>query len=291
MIKLVACDLDGTLFNSKVEISQENIQAIRAAQENGIEFLIATGRGPTQSQQIIRKAGLKTGFININGALVFNKDGELQVKCAIPAAKVTQIVALLQKRHLYFEIIAANHAYTESIRKRIDYLAQMLVTLNPKLTLPQARITAANNKALLNIIEVNSYRELLVNKNIEVMKIIAFDARGADAFIDVKKDIKRLGGLAVTSSSAANIEINAERAQKGIALLDYAKIRGIKREEVAAIGDNLNDESMISNAGVGVAMGNAVPRIKKLAQVVTKTNNDNGVAYILNKFIAANAQK
>ena len=98
-----------------------------------------------------------------------------------------------------------------------------------------------------------------------------------------------MGDLVVTSSSASNIEINNINAQKGIALLEYAKEKGIKREEVAAIGDNLNDESMIRNAGTGVAMGNAVPAIKELAQVETKTNNENGVAYILHKFIEDNA--
>ena len=73
--------------------------------------------------------------------------------------------------------------------------------------------------------------------------------------------------------------------------MEYAKKKGLKREEVAAIGDNLNDESMIRDAGTGVAMGNAVPAIKKLAQVQTKTNDENGVAYILKQFISENAKE
>ena len=97
-----------------------------------------------------------------------------------------------------------------------------------------------------------------------------------------------MGDLVVTSSSSSNIEINEQHAQKGLALLDYAKLKGIKPEEIAAIGDNLHDESMIRAAGTGVAMGNAIPAIKKIAQVVTKRNNEDGVAYILNKFIADN---
>ncbi|MBA1393379.1 HAD family phosphatase, partial [Lactobacillus sp. XV13L] len=97
-----------------------------------------------------------------------------------------------------------------------------------------------------------------------------------------------LGGVAVTASAAANIEINDVHAQKGPALLDYARQKGIKRSEIAAIGDNLNDASMIEAAGTGVAMANAVPAIKELAQVETKSNNDDGVAYILQKFIDMN---
>lgn len=74
-------------------------------------------------------------------------------------------------------------------------------------------------------------------------------------------------------------------------MLDYAKLKNIKKDEIAAIGDNLNDESMIRAAGVGVAMGNAIPLIKDIAQVTTKNNNEDGVAYILNQFIKDNQQK
>ena len=142
----------------------------------------------------------------------------------------------------------------------------------------------------MNMQQVRSFKELLQDPNIEVMKILAFDSRGHEAFDDVKKDINDMGNLVVTSSSSSNIEINAAKATKGNALLDYAKLKGFKQSEIATIGDNLNDESMIKEAGVGVAMGNAIPAIKKLAQIVTKKNNDDGVAHILNQFIKENKQ-
>lgn len=291
MIKLVACDLDGTLFNSNMEVSEENVRAIHKAQKSGIEFLIATGRAPKQSRAIIRNSNLKTGFINLNGALVFDTNDNLIVKHALPTAKAKKIVDILHQNHFYFEIITANHTYSESIEKRIANFAHSLAILNPNITFKQAVAISAGSKAILNMVHVNSFKKLLADPKIEVMKIIAFDSRGYEAFIDVKKDISKLGDPAITSSSAANIEINDVNAQKGIALLDYAKKKGIKREEIAAIGDNLNDESMIREAGTGVAMGNAVSAIKKLAQVQTKSNNDNGVANILNKFLADNAKK
>ncbi|MCT7750174.1 HAD hydrolase family protein, partial [Lactobacillus gasseri] len=73
-------------------------------------------------------------------------------------------------------------------------------------------------------------------------------------------------------------------AQKGIALMDYAKLQGYQPDEVMAIGDNLNDESMIRMAGIGVAMENAAPEIKEIANFITKTNNENGVAYAIRHF-------
>ncbi|EEJ72402.1 Cof-type HAD-IIB family hydrolase [Lactobacillus ultunensis] len=290
MIKLVACDLDGTLFNSNMAVSNANAQAVKNAQENGIEFLIATGRAPRESRSILRDANLQTGFINLNGALVFDEQNKLMVKHSIPNVKALEIIKLLHRENFYFEILTENQVYTENLDQRIANVAHLMVDLNPLLDFRQAVAISVGNKAILNMKQVPKFEDLLQDPKIEIMKFIAFDARGHEAFTDVKKAIAQMGDLVVTSSSSSNIEINDAQAQKGIALLDYAKLKNIKREEIAAIGDNLNDESMIREAGVGVAMGNAIPAIKHLAQVITKNNNEDGVAYILNQFVKENKQ-
>lgn len=291
MIKLVACDLDGTLFNSNMTVSEANAQAVKNAQNNGIEFLIATGRAPRESRSILRDANLHTGFINLNGALVFNEAGQLMVKHSIPTQKAIQIVNLLHKAGFYFEVVTENQVYSENLEQRITNVAHLMVDLNPLLDFRQAVTISPGNKTIMNMKQVPSFTELLADPEIEVMKFIAFDSRGHEAFADVKKEIAELGDLVITSSSSSNIEINADEAQKGLALLDYAKLKNIKKDEIAAIGDNLNDERMIRAAGVGVAMGNAIPLIKDIAQVTTKNNNEDGVAYILNQFIKDNQQK
>lgn len=291
MIKLVACDLDGTLFNSNMTISEENAAAIKLAQENGIEFLVATGRSPQQSRKNMREYGLKTGFININGALVYDANEQLQVKHQLPNEKAKLIAHILLKNQLYFELVTADKIYSNDISKRVVNLARSLMSLNPGVTFKKAVATAAGSNAMLSMTLVEDFDQLLADPKTEIMKIISFDAHGPAAFSSAKKEIMSLGDVAVTSSAAANIEINDIKAQKGPALLDYARKKGFKKEEVAAIGDNLNDASMIRDAGIGVAMANAVPAIKKLAQVKTKSNDDNGVAYILKKFIKNNAEE
>lgn len=290
MIKLVACDLDGTLFNSNMSVSEANIQAVKNAQNTGIEFLIATGRAPRESRAVLKDAGLHTGFINLNGALVFDEDGKLMVKHKIPTSKALKLVELLHQAGFYFEIITADQVYTEDLNQRISNVAHLVVDLNPLLDFKQAVAISAGNKTIMNMKQVDHFEDLLHDPDVEVMKIIAFDSRGHEAFDNVKKEVAKIEDLVVTSSSSSNIEINAHQAQKGIALLDYAKLKNIKRDEIAAIGDNLNDESMIREAGTGVAMGNAIPAIKRLAQITTKTNNEDGVAYILNQFIKENKQ-
>lgn len=291
MIKLVACDLDGTLFNSNMTVSDTNTQAVKNAQNNGIEFLIATGRAPRESRSILKDADLNTGFISLNGALVFNEEGKLIVKHSIPTNKAIQIVNLLHDAGFYFEIVTEKQVYSENLEQRITNVAHLMVDLNPLLDFRQAVAISASNKTITNMKQVPSFTKLLSDPQIEVMKFIAFDSRGHEACADVKEEIAKLGDLVVTSSSSSNIEINAVKAQKGLALLDYAKLKNIKQNEIAAIGDNLNDESMIRAAGVGVAMGNAIPLIKDIAQVTTKNNNEDGVAYILNQFVKENQQK
>lgn len=291
MIKLVACDLDGTLFNSNMTVSDTNTQAVKNAQNNGIEFLIATGRAPRESRSILKDADLNTGFISLNGALVFNEEGKLIVKHSIPTNKAIQIVSLLHDAGFYFEIVTEKQVYSENLEQRITNVAHLMVDLNPLLDFRQAVAISAGNKTITNMKQIPSFTKLLSDPQIEVMKFIAFDSRGHEAFADVKEEIAKLSDLVVTSSSSSNIEINAVKAQKGLALLDYAKLKNIKQNEIAAIGDNLNDESMIRAAGVGVAMGNAIPLIKDIAQVTTKNNNEDGVAYILNQFVKENQQK
>lgn len=288
MIKLIACDLDGTLFNSEMKVSPGNAKAIKEAERKGIEFLVATGRAPRESQKLMAAANLKTGFINLNGALVFDQKGNLVIKHAISKKKAVAIVKLLRQQKFYFEIVTEHHVYSENLNKRIANVAHVYATLNPGMSFKEAVAISAGNKSIMNISKIGNFDQLLRDPKKEILKIIAYDSRGPIAFEDLIPAIRKLGQVVVTSSSANNIEINHQKAQKGLALLAYAKIKGIGIAQTAAIGDNLNDESMIRLAGTGVAMGNAVPRIKHLAQVRTKDNNHDGVAWILKKFMADN---
>lgn len=119
------------------------------------------------------------------------------------------------------------------------------------------------------------------------MKLIGFNEHQHRILAPLKKDItKNIKDVVVTSSSPNNVEINSVNAQKGIALLQYAQNKNILPEEIMAIGDNLNDYSMIRDAGVGVAMANAIPAIKELAQISTDSNINDGVAQIIEKTVA-----
>lgn len=285
LVKLIASDMDGTLLDDKMEISAANVAAIKRAQAQGIEFLVATGREIQEAKPLVEKAGLKTGFISLNGARVFDTDGELIVDFPIPKATALEIEKLMKKDNFYFEIVTNQGVYSDSRINRIQAVADLLVALNPDTSYKIAVALGAARLELMNINYVENYLDILEDPKIEVMKFVVFDPHGPEAFDDLKHELEKRGDLAVTSSSPNNIEINDIHAQKGIALTDYAKDRGIAMQDVMAIGDNLNDESMIEAAGIGVAMGNAIPHIKALADYETAINTDDGVGQAIDHFL------
>lgn len=290
MIKLIASDMDGTLLNESMEISPENVKMIKEVQAKGLEFIVATGRAHKESLPIVKQVGLKTGFINLNGAMVYDENGKLVIKHPIETSKALKLAKLLKKAGFYFEIITADEVYSDSQISRIESVANLLVDLNPYMSFQRAVTLAAGSPTIMNIKFVPSLIDLIKNDDLEVMKVMAFDGRGPSAFTQIKKDILKLKDLVVASSSSENIEINSIKAQKGLALLDYAKTKGLDRAQVAAIGDNLNDANMILNAGFGIAMNNAVPKIKTLAQWETKSNANDGVAYALKHILKMNQE-
>lgn len=285
MIKLIASDMDGTLLNAQMQISPENIKAIKYAQKMGVEFLVSTGRTRNEALPLLQKANLNTGYININGAQVYDSEGDLVIEKPIFRDKALAVINILKKSGFYFEVVSGEHVYSDSRIRRISNVSDLLVDLNKHLSLKNVVSFAGGSDQVLNVIFVESFNQLFEDPNFKVMKFVVFDPAGPRAFNKIRQEIKKIGGLVGTASSSTNLEINNESAQKGIALLDYGKAKNISPNEIMAIGDNFNDESMIKMAGIGVAMENAVPEIKNLASFITKNNNDSGVANAIYSFI------
>ena len=290
MIKLIASDMDGTLLDEKMGISATNATTIKTCQSMGIEFIVATGRARTESLSIVENAGLKTSFINLNGAMVYDIDGKLVVEKAIPKNDVMMLTQLLKQEKFYFELVAKDGAYSENKIARIQSIADLLVDLNRSLSFKQAVSIAGASNEVMKINYVDDLTDLITQDDVSIMKVIVFDHRGPAVLDDLSQKVHQIGNLITTSSSSFNLEINQKEAQKGIALLDYAQQKHISPNEIMAVGDNLNDESMIRLAGLGVAMGNAVTPIKNIAQYVTTKNTEDGVAHAINHFILEPSQ-
>ncbi|WP_203628298.1 Cof-type HAD-IIB family hydrolase [Lacticaseibacillus mingshuiensis] len=278
MIRIIASDMDGTLLNDKNEVSQENADAIKAAQAAGIEFMVATGRGLSEAKPLFADHDLHPAFITINGAKVYDEQEALKVEAAIPHPLALSITQTLSEANIYYELFTSRGIASDDRARRIQNVADVLVKLNPDTPYKIAVALSAARLELIHITYVDDYAELLTDPAVKIYKVVAFSREGQAKLAGVKKVFDATGELAVTSSAANNLEINSIAAQKGTALEAYASQKGIRMDEVMAIGDNLNDASMIKMAKYGVAMGNAIPEIKKIAWWTTATNRENGVA-------------
>lgn len=277
MIKLIASDMDGTLLESKMEVSDSNVAAIREAERLNIEFMVATGRNYQEAKTALDEAGIQCAMITLNGAQVFDETGESLFTVGIPKDKVHQMMDLFEKNDIYFEIATNQGIFSDSQPKRIENFATHISETMPHLTHKMAIAMASAHLEVFHIQYVDDLRAVVERPGLEVLKMICFSMEGPKVLGPLALQVEQLQDLAVTSSAQNNIEINHKDAQKGIAVIKVAHERGIPLEQVMTIGDNFNDVSMLDVAGVSFAMGNAEPEVKEHAKYVTSTNLENGV--------------
>ena len=276
MIQLILSDLDETLLNDDGTIHPENIAAIQAFTQNGGYFVPNTGRSYKSVYGTLAQLGLnKTTqyVVSYNGGAIvaIAPDGqeEIVVEHGMSLTLAQKIFDLGQVND-----IVDTHVYT---RDNL-YIYNISATDQRYMTERQVPYTEITTTDL----------SFMANEG-PVMKVIfehpdpAVQQAIADAVTAVVGD-----EVLVTFSSNRYVEFNPKGVDKGVTGLELADILGIAHDDTAAIGDNLNDAAQIKAAGVGVAVANAKPEIKALADVVlTTTNNEAAVA----DFIQHYAQK
>jgi len=142
----------------------------------------------------------------------------------------------------------------------------------------------------VRLLYTDDMHETINNEGDEILKCICIDesaieTKNYERLNEARKEILKVGGFEIESSFRNNFEVMCEGVSKGRAAKVLADFYGISKDEVMCIGDNENDLSMIEYAGMGVAMGNAEESVKKVANYITDTNNNSGVAKAINKFI------
>jgi Cof subfamily protein (haloacid dehalogenase superfamily) len=267
LYKLVAIDIDGTLMNDQKEITKEVNDAIQAAKAKGVKVVICTGRPIVGVQSIIEELKLNDEddyVITFNGALVQNtytKDVESQITLAYENLKELYELSLKIDSPLHF--FDTENLYTPN-RKISAY------------TIHEAHI----NKVPLHFMPIEEVaKDMLIPKVMFIDEPERLDRNIAnipESFWDKYTFVK---------STPFFLEILDPRVSKGNAVKLLAEKLGITREEVICIGDGENDLSMIEYAGCGVAMANAVSLVKEVAQFHTLSNNENGVAYAIEKLV------
>lgn len=276
MIRLIAIDMDGTILSPDHSISTKNKQAILAAQSNGIEVVIATGRSFSEAIGPVRSAGLNLPYICLNGAEVRDESGELISATHIVENDIQKIISILETHTIDYQLFIDTLIYTKSIKDQIDTFVQLAEAANQIPAVDEIRKEVMDRVERGFVIQLDSYDQIINQRGSEIYKVFgtSFNRLNLD---NARKALQLLPGLAISSSGAGNLEITNKNAQKGIAVEQYAKSKGTTMENVMVIGDSYNDISMMERAGRSVAMGNAPAEIKAECTEVTTTNEHDGV--------------
>ncbi|HJF68989.1 Cof-type HAD-IIB family hydrolase [Staphylococcus kloosii] len=284
MIKLIATDMDGTLLNAAHEISEENVQAIEYAQSQGITVVIATGRAFYEANTPIAQTDLKLPYICLNGAEVRDESFNISSTSNLNRELIDRITDVLNRESIYYQIYTNIGIYTENPQRDLDIYIDIAERAGQQADVE--KIKAGIQKRIDNgtLKVVDNYDKIKDTPGEIVMKILAFDS-DLEKIDRVSEELAQSGSLAVSSSSRGNIEITHADAQKGIALQTIADRLKVDMSDVMAIGDNLNDVSMLERAGYSVAMANATDEVKATAKFETESNENSGVGKAIMKLL------
>lgn len=282
MYKLIAIDLDGTLLNSYGQISEKNRNALNKAKEHNVEIIIASGRTTDSVRNIANDIGAKSYIICGNGSLIYDlQKEEIIYDKFIDKKKALQIIEICEQNSIYYNIYTENMVITKTLNNNVLFYYQ------------ENASKPDNKKTKINIVQdIYKYVEELENQHI--LKITISDSNSIifNGIIRKLRNIKDIDVLDVAHMSRKIIktgteetvieyyytEITSKNVDKWYAIEYLMDKLNIQRQEVMAIGDNVNDKMMIENAGCGVAMGNSAPYIKESADIVVSNNNEDGVA-------------
>lgn len=272
--KMVCIDVDGTLMGHRRVISEESKGVLIDAHKKGVEIVITTGRPYNNAEGISRNVGVKSPVIAANGAIIREKEtGKVVYSCPLSENSCKSILEVVKKYKVVAQFYTENRIFCNTF---IGALFDRIFTSR-----------GARKELLMSVKWVKTRRNLLrlfsIHKD-EFLKcvVISVDEKKIKA---VREEILNIDSLDCFRSGKYALEIITKGVSKGNAVKILSEYLGYSREEIICIGDNENDISMINYAGLGVAMGNAINEVKEIADYVTDSNVNDGVAKAVRKFV------
>lgn len=272
-IKLVALDLDGTLLDSDKKVSARTIGVFKECEKEGIQIVPATGRAKhAVPESILTLPGVRYGIFT-NGASVWdlNENREIGASC-IDWKTAQETAEILRRYPLIYDMYIDGTGVCE--RHFLEQLESFGMSDFHCRFIRQTRIA---------VDDICAYLE---ETHAAVQKMnLTFHMEDKKTKPLVRKALESLSGLFVTSSLPWNLELNAAGVTKGSGILKLAGYLNLKQEETMACGDGENDLPMIQAAGIGVCMGNGAPFLKERADWITLTNDEDGVAAAIERWV------
>lgn len=264
-VKLVAVDIDGTLFNNRHEITPRVAQAIQRARAQGVLIVPATGRSPGSTQAIMARMGITGPGVYLQGLLALDADGKVYHEQLMAAQTVRQVVAFAKERGLTPLIYSGSRIVVGAL----TYHANLLTPYGE----PAPEVLVGPMESAPDRLPI--HKMLLLDEPERITKARPELARVLD------------GQASITQALGIAVEILPHGASKGAGLMKLLDALGIPPEDTMAIGDGENDIEMLRMAGLGVAMGNSPDSVKAAADAVVATNDEDGVADALERFVLA----
>ena len=275
-IKLVALDLDGTLFDNSSRVSKRNLTAIRSITDKGIHVVISTGR-PFEGIPFDQIKGTGINYaITANGSGIYEiSTGKCLYENAMDEELVTPILNFLLTRDIHMDAFIGGKGYTP---------VQCVETAQ-KLTVP----SSIKNYIITTRTRLDNILQFIHENQLKVQKMTLNFYPAADGTLIDRETVRKFlvsnPSITTVCGGYNNLEFTRADANKGVGLRKLAEILGVNPDATMAIGDTENDLAIIEAAGIGVAMGNATDAVKARADYVTTTNTKDGVAAAIEHFI------
>ena len=263
--KLLASDFDNTLLRSDGTVSRDTLDAIRKYQSLGGKFLICTGRMFASIRREASLLGISGDVIAYNGGIVGDIDtGEIKYQSLIPLDISLEIVDYLESRGKIVHLYINDTLYINKANPYTDYYCKEC----------KVQATPVGNLVdYLNKVKICPNKILLIDEPSEI-----------DKYSDILAS-KGAGRYLVAKSAPNLLDIEGYGTSKGVAIKHIASLYGIDATECVCFGDSPNDISMLKVAGVGVAVDNATDEVKKVADYITDSCDNDGVKKVIDKII------
>lgn len=260
--RLLAADIDGTLITSKQELTEETLRAINKLKEQGKFFTLSTGRpimGVTKYTHLVSPG---VPLISYNGAMIIRPDnGEIVYERGLADQSAREIISRGKEKETVVIVWAKNRLFTSVINEHVENYSRITGEKINLIADPEDVISLGVTKCIwLDSAEnISKYRDELIASPID--------------------------NVDFCTSTPNLLEFMCQGVSKGEGLKKVCEYCKVDISEAIGAGDELNDLSMIKAAGLGVAMGNARKEIKAAADYITLTNDENGLADMINKYM------
>lgn len=269
-IECLVCDMDGTLLNSNRDISEANVKAMRELKAKGVELILATGRTDLYVKDVAHRLGITAPVISANGGMVRVINSEdILFHRYLPQDFDRRLAETCFDRDYDCIVYSAERVYHRPNSKRVQFFHQYNERVQSSFRVPLTEIMKPEDLPFGKVLKFFLWN--LTSKQVDELHTV----------------FNQSGKLNMVTSEKNGLDVVAHGISKGEALRFLAEKMGFNLEKTAVFGDNYNDISMLKLAGVPIAVANAEPEVQKIAKFITKSNDEDGIAYAIQNYILA----